>query len=171
MRSKVRREAQRDAKRLLKVDFRSEFAVEPVGIARRLGVEVCETKLDEEILGALFMGPGGALEIVLNRRHSLLRRRLTCALELGHYVHMSATTNEYKRADLYGDFEEIGGQADDVYAREFAACLLMPEDDVKILGDLGMDDLEMSLRFYVPRDAMQERLNDLGLRASVREAA
>ena len=30
---------------------------------------------------------------------------------------------------------------------EFAACLLMPQEDVKIFTDLWMDDLEMALRF------------------------
>jgi Zn-dependent peptidase ImmA (M78 family) len=171
MRSKVRKEAEEDAKRLLKVDFRSGFAVEPVGIAKRLGVEVYEARFDEDILGGLFMKPGGDLEIVLNRGHSFLRRRLTCAMELGHYLHMSAKTNEYKRADLYEGSEEIGGETDDEYAREFASCLLMPREDVTILADLRMDDLEMALRFYVPREAMQIRLKALGLLAHALEAA
>jgi hypothetical protein len=61
MRSKVRKEAEKDAKRLLKVDFRSGFAVEPVGIANRLGVEIYEARFDEGILGGLFMKPGGDL--------------------------------------------------------------------------------------------------------------
>jgi hypothetical protein len=62
MRSKVRKEAERDAKRLVEVDFsRSGFAVEPVGIANRLGVEVYEARFDEGILGGLFMKAGGDL--------------------------------------------------------------------------------------------------------------
>jgi Zn-dependent peptidase ImmA (M78 family) len=144
--------------------LRRGIAIEPVGIAERLGVQVVEAKLDQEILGALFMKPDLDPEIVLNRRHSFLRRRLTCALEIGHYVRMSAKVDEYERVDLHDRSEEVGGESDDEYACEFAASLLMPKEDVKVLADLWMDDLEMALRFRVPRDAMRSRLKSLGLR-------
>lgn len=172
MRSKVRKEAEKDAKRLVKADFsRSGFAVEPVGIANRLGVQVREASLDEDVFGGLFLKPGVDPKVVLNRRHSFFRRRLTCALELGHYVRMSATTNAYKRADLTEGSEQIGGESEELYALEFAGSLLMPKEDVKILADLWMDDLEMALRFRVPREAMQIRLRSLGMRAPGRAAA
>lgn len=163
MRTQVRKEAEKDALRLDKATFRESFAVEPAGIARRLGVQVLEVKFEEGTLGALFMKPGADPEILLNRRHSFLRRRLTCALEIGHYVCMSARTHEYKRVDTYDGCEEVGGEADDDYAREFAGSLLMPGEYVKILADLRMDDLEMALRFRVPRDAMQIRLASLDM--------
>lgn len=172
MRSRVKKEAEKDAARLVKVDYgRGGFAVEPVGIANRLGVQVVEAKVDEDILGALFIEPGRDPRIALNRRHSFFRRRFTCALELGHYVRMSASTNEYERADLFDRSEERGGEGDEAFAREFAGSLLMPKEDIKILADLWMDDLEMALRFRVPREVMQIRLEGLGLRAAVKEAA
>jgi len=77
-----------------------------------------EAKVDENILGALFLEPGHDPRIALNRRHSFFRRRLTCALEPGHYVRVSASTNEYERADLFDRSEERGGEADDVFARD-----------------------------------------------------
>jgi Zn-dependent peptidase ImmA (M78 family) len=171
MRSKVRKEAEKDAVRLLKATFRESFAVEPVGIANRLGIQVTEAKLDQDILGALYLKPGVDPRVVLNRRHSFLRRRFTCALELGHYVRMSEVTTEYKRVDLDSGSEEVGGEADDEYARAFAGSLLMPKEEVKMLADLWMDDLEMALRLRVPREAMQTRLRSLGMRTSGREAA
>ena len=68
MRSKVRKEAEKDAARLIKVDYgRTGFAVEPVGIANRLAVQVLEANFDENILGGLFLKPGHDPEIVLNR--------------------------------------------------------------------------------------------------------
>jgi Zn-dependent peptidase ImmA (M78 family) len=164
MRSKIRKTAERDAMRLLRATFRDSIAVEPVGIANRLGIEVREAEFDQDILGALFMKPAADPEIVLNRRHSFLRRRVICALEMGYYVQMSAETDEYKRVDLHDRSEEVGGEADDRYAREFADSLLMPKEDVKVLADLRVDDLEMALRFRVPRDAMRNRLGHLGLR-------
>jgi Zn-dependent peptidase ImmA (M78 family) len=166
MRSKVKKAAEKDALRVLKRSFRDNIAVEPVGIAERLGVQVREAKFDENILGALFLKPGVDPKIVLNRRHSFFRRRVTCALEIGHYVHMSATVDEYKRADLYDGCEEIGGKSNDEYAHEFARSLLIPEEDIKIFADLWMDDLEMAVRFRVPREEMRIRLKNLGLSVS-----
>jgi hypothetical protein len=75
---------------------------------------------------------------------------------------MSTKTDEYERVDLHDGFEQEGGEADDAYAREFAGSLLMPREDIKILSDLQMNDLEMALRFLVPRDAMQVRLTGNG---------
>jgi len=160
----VRKQAEKDAVQLVKLDFdRTGFAVEPVGIADRLGVRVREAEFEEGILGGLFIKPNADPKIVLNRRHSFFRRRVTCALELGHYVHMSAKTNEYKRADLVEGFEQFDGESDGFYANELARSLLMPKEDVKIMADLWMDDLEMAFRFRVPREAMQIRLRSLGV--------
>jgi Zn-dependent peptidase ImmA (M78 family) len=164
MRSKVKKQAEKDAARVLKRSPRNSIAIEPVGVAERLGVQVVEAKFDENILGALFMKPGVDPEIALNRRHSFFRRRVTCALEIGHYVHMSTKADEYKRVDMFGTFEEVGGESNDEYAREFARGLLMPTDDVKVFSDLWMDDLEMAMRFRVPREDMRFRLKGLGLR-------
>ncbi len=164
MRSKVKKRAEKDALGVLSRSFRDSIAVEPVGIAERFGIQVREAKFDEKILGGLFLKPGADPKIVLNRRHSFVRRRLTCALEIAHYVYMSARVNEYKRVDLRDRSDEIGGESDDEYAHEFARSLLMPKEDIKVFVDLWIDDLEMALRFHVPREAMQIRLRDLGLR-------
>jgi Zn-dependent peptidase ImmA (M78 family) len=163
MRSKVRKEADKDALRLRQATFREGSPVDLFGMAERLGIQLCETGLDHDALGALIMKPGADPGIVLNQRHSYLRRRLACALEMGHYVRMSTTTDEYKRIDKRDGFEEVGGRSNDEYAREFAGSLLMPKEDIKILADLEMDDLEMSLRFLVPREAMRNRLASLGV--------
>lgn len=165
MRSKVRKQAEKDALRLVRTSVRDGFAVEPVGIANHLGVQVREAKFDRDIAGALFLKAGVDPKMVVNRRHSFLRRRFTCAFELGHYVRMSAETNEYKRVDLSDRSEQAGGESDDLYAREFAGSLLMPKEDIKVLVDLEMDDLEMALSFLVPRETMQIRLKSLGMPA------
>lgn len=171
MRSKVKKEAEKDAARLVKATFKQGFPVELFGMAERLGIQVRETELNQPALAALFLKPGADPRIVLNRRHSYLRRRMSCALEMGHWVRMSAKTNEYKRIDLRDGFEERGGESSDEYATEFAGSLLMPKEDVKVMADLRMDDLEMALRFLVPRDSMQARLASLGFRSVDLEAA
>jgi Zn-dependent peptidase ImmA (M78 family) len=160
----IGKEAKRDAERLLRVTGNVGVAVEPAGIANRLGVKVLKGNLREESLGGLLITPGEDPEIVLNKDDGLIRRRMTCAYELGHYVLQSAHTNEYARVDLREPKPGSEETREDSYAKEFAACLLMPEELVKTLYEIGMDDLEMAVWLVVSREAMQRRLNDLGLR-------
>jgi Zn-dependent peptidase ImmA (M78 family) len=162
MRSKVREEAERESLRLLRATFRYRTPVESAAIAGDLGIQVLDLALDVNTLGALLMRPGEDPKIVLNERHSILRRRLTCALELGHYVRRSADTSSYRRVDRCATSRE---STEDVFAHEFAACLLMPKLKVEIFAEVGMDDLDMAMRFLVPREAMQIRLKGLGLPA------
>jgi Zn-dependent peptidase ImmA (M78 family) len=171
MKSKVKKQAERDAQRLFLTRLTENFAVDPVAIADRLGVRVSEPELDQDILSAFFMKPGGDPRLLVNRRHSLLRRRYCCALELGHYLWMSARVSEYKRLDLSEGVEEMGGESNDEYARHFASSLLMPRDFVGLFVDLGMDDLEMALKLFVPREEMRTRLLDLDSRRARAAAA
>jgi Zn-dependent peptidase ImmA (M78 family) len=156
-------EAKRDAERLLRITGNLGVAVEPAGIANRLGVQVLQGRFKVEAFGLLRMMPGKDPEIVLERRDGLIRRRMTCAYELGHFVRRSAHTNDYYRLDLRESDSEPSDTTDETYAKEFAACLLMPEEVVKTLAELGMDDLEMAVWLVVSREAIQIRLHDLGL--------
>jgi Zn-dependent peptidase ImmA (M78 family) len=162
---KIKEEAERDAARLLKATMSLDVPVDSAAIASQLGLRVLVMTLKEATLGGLVMKPGDDPRIVVNRRDGYLRQRLTCALELGHYVRRSAVTNQYARVDLRDEPVSADEEPEDLYAHEFAASLLMPSEDVGILRELKMDDLEMALRFMVPREAMQLRLKDLGLRA------
>lgn len=139
--------------------------MEPAGIANRLGVQILEGKFKIEAFGLLRMMPGKDPEIVLDRRDGLIRRRMTCAYELGHFVRRSAHTDDYYRVDLREGDSKTSETPDEAYAKEFAACLLMPEEVVKTLAELGMDDLEMAVWLVVSREAIQVRLYDLGLGA------
>jgi Zn-dependent peptidase ImmA (M78 family) len=156
-------EAKRDAERLLRITGNLGVAVEPAGIANRLGVQVLQGRFKVEAFGLLRMMPGKDPEIVLERRDGLIRRRMTCAYELGHFVRRSAHTNDYYRLDLRESGSEPSDMTDEAYAKEFAACLLMPEEVVRTLAELGMDDLEMAVWLVVSREAIQIRLHDLGL--------
>jgi IrrE N-terminal-like domain len=159
----VRKEAERDAGRLLRARVDGGVAVEPVGIANRLGVEVLDAELEEEKLGGLLMKPGEDPKILLNRRHGFIRQRLTCANELGQYVRRSAQTNRYVRVDRRADLLISPKDLEDVYAAEFGSCLLMPKWIVQAFAEIGLDDLEMALRLFVSREAIQLRLKSLGI--------
>jgi Zn-dependent peptidase ImmA (M78 family) len=162
----VRKEAERDAERLARFNATTGFAVEPVGIANRLGVEVLEAELDEEKLGGLLMEPGEDPKILINRRHGFIRRRHTCAREFGHYVRQSARTSQYARVDRRTDSSFPTTDPEDAYAEEFGACLLMPRWVVQALSEIGLDDLEMAIRLYVSREAIQLRLKRLAIAPS-----
>lgn len=162
--AKIRKEAAEDAARVLKATFRLRVPVDPIAIAQELGVQVLEGELDRDRLGGLVMEPGQEPKIYMNQLDLLIRRRLTCAVELGHYLRRSAETNSYGRVDRRSDHSNGEQDPESVYAEEFAACLLVPDLDVKLMIELGVDDLEMALRFRVPRELVQVRLNDLGLR-------
>jgi Zn-dependent peptidase ImmA (M78 family) len=162
--AKIKREAAEDAARLLKTTFRLRAPVDPIAIAQELGIQVAEGELDRDTLGGLVMKPGEEPEIFMNQLDLLIRRRFTCALELGHYVRSSPAINEYSRVDRRDDRLKSEQDPKAVYAEEFAACLLLPPRDVKVMIELGVDELEMALRFQVSREIVQRRLNALGLR-------
>jgi Zn-dependent peptidase ImmA (M78 family) len=161
--AKIKKEAAEDAARILKATFPLWAPVGAVAIARKLDIQVLEAELDEDKLGVLLMKPGEESKILLNERDGFIRRRLTCALELGHYVRQSAKTNAYGRVDRRSDRSSGTEDPDLIYAEEFAACLLMSESEVRASAELGVDDLEMAIRFQVPREVAQLRLRDLGL--------
>jgi Zn-dependent peptidase ImmA (M78 family) len=168
---KIKKEAEKDAARLREATLRLDVPVDPGALANELGVQALViTMKDEHALGGLLMEPGEDPKIVLNRRDGYLRQRLTCALELGHYLRRSAETNEYERIDRRRPRSAETAGPDEVFAQEFANCLLMPRPDVEIFAELKMDDLQMALHLMVPREAMQMRLRDLGLPAPDLEA-
>jgi Zn-dependent peptidase ImmA (M78 family) len=163
MRSEVKEEAERDAVRILRTVWGEGFPVEPVAIAKELGIRVLEAELDGNTLGALVKEPNEEPTILLNQSDSRNRRRFTCAHELGHYVRRSGELGEYARVDLRDRRSSAGDNPEEIYANEFAACLLMPEEEVRSLFELGLDDIELAFRFRVSREAMKFRLINLGL--------
>ncbi|HEX3608184.1 MAG TPA: ImmA/IrrE family metallo-endopeptidase [Solirubrobacterales bacterium] len=171
MKSQAKREAEKDAAKLLKATWGGAIPVDPVAIARTAGLSVLEAQLDENTLGALVKQPGRDPTILLNETDSENRRRFTCAHELGHFVRRSEEADEYTRVDLRNSLSATGEDPEEVYANEFAACLLMPEDEVRSFAETGMGDLEMAIRFKVSREAMQFRLKNLGLMTAASQPA
>jgi Zn-dependent peptidase ImmA (M78 family) len=164
----VREEAEREAERLLRITANVGVPVEPAGIADRLGVRVREGELKDEIFGGLLIEPGEDPKILLNQRHGLIRRRLTCAHEIGHYIRQSAEVKRYVHIDRQGSPSISPEDPEGIFADEFGACLLMPAVVVQALMEIGMDELEMALWFVVSREAMQLRLTSLDLRVADR---
>jgi Zn-dependent peptidase ImmA (M78 family) len=163
MTSEIKIEAARDADKLLKAVWGAGIPVDPVAIARAAGLRVLDAQLDGNTLGALIKQPGQDPTILINESDSENRKRFTCAHELGHFVRRSEEADEYETIDLRNALSATGLDQEEVYANEFAACLLMPEVDVRRFMAMGLDDLEMAIRFRVSREALQFRMANLFL--------
>ncbi|HMH47759.1 MAG TPA: ImmA/IrrE family metallo-endopeptidase [Solirubrobacteraceae bacterium] len=164
MTSEIKKEACSDANKLLDEVWRNGIPVDPVVVARLAGLRVLEdASLDSNILGALIKEPHQEPLIMLNANDHPNRRRFTCAHEIGHFVRRGATLEPYTTIDFRDASSTRGEDDEEIYANEFAACLLMPDEDVKRFVEEGLGDLEMSIRFGVSREAMNFRLSNLGL--------
>jgi len=164
MTSEIKKEASRDANKLLNEVWRAGIPVDPVQVARAAGLCVLEdASLASNILGALIKEPDSEPLIMLNANDPPNRRRFTCAHEIGHFVRRGATMQPYATIDFRDGSSATGQDDEEIYANEFAACLLMPQDDVERFASEGLGDLEMSIRFGVSREAMNFRLKNLGL--------
>lgn len=173
------RTAARDAEQLLRrvwgVPGQPGFwlPVDPIRIARELGIDVYTNRLGNNVAAVLAKEPGEDPVIVLNATDSRNRQRFSCAHELGHYVRRTNQaafdpvrfdTNDYEYTDYRSSLSSTGEDVEEVYANGFAACLLMPEEEVrKRHGDASPIDL--ALTFDVSQDAMQIRLSTLRLRS------
>ena len=109
-----------------------KFPVDPVWIARQLGIDVIETKLPDEVSGAIVKDIGKDPIIALCHTDSNNRKRFTCAHELGHYAfRVDNNQDEYEYVDLRNRDSSNGTDPEEIFANQFAACLLMPEEEVR----------------------------------------
>jgi Zn-dependent peptidase ImmA (M78 family) len=138
--------------------------IDPVRIARTLGIRVVNAELDPDVSGALVKERQKDPVIFLNATDSPNRQRFTAAHELGHFVKRSDDPDQYEYIDRRDALATTGRDPEEIYANQFAAALLMPEKDVRSLAELKLTDVQMALRFDVSLEAMQYRLQNLGLR-------
>ncbi len=138
------------------------FPVDPVYLAKQLGINVVKADLPEEVSGALLKERGKDPVIYLHSSDSDVRKRFTCAHELGHY-YLRLGEDTYESVDLRDKtLSAAGNNSDEVFANNFAASLLMPEDEVKKRASLSK--LELVKFFGVSGEAMKWRLKNLGVK-------
>ncbi|WP_445337233.1 ImmA/IrrE family metallo-endopeptidase [Clavibacter sp. CFBP 8614] len=140
--------------------------VDPVRIARALGINVYAAKLENSLSGMIAkLHADPDIDIYLNSEHAPVRQRFTCAHELGHYFAMRESGDLEKKQFVHkrDNRAACGTYAEEIYANKFAAELLMPEREVRRLHKMGLDDIGLSHRFDVSVDAMTYRLKNLYL--------
>lgn len=142
-----------------------KFPVDPVTIARNVGVEVLETQLPSDVSGALIKEAGTDPQIILEATDHSNRKRFSCAHELGHYASRVESDDEdrqYNYVDFRNGNSSTGQNQEEVFANKFAACLLMPENDVKSRANKSTH-AELAAYFGVSNEAMKYRLRTLNL--------
>jgi len=156
---------QREADKILRAYWGDAgFPVDPVAIAREMGVFVFNADIPGDVSGLLRKHPGQAAEIYIDVDDPVVRRRFTCAHELGHYVsHADKDETELSFVDYRGDLASQGTNSEEVFANNFAANLLMPRQKVHELHRGGWSRPEMASFFHVSLEAMKHRMTSLGL--------
>jgi hypothetical protein len=161
----------RDAWELLKRVWMTDgpssikLPVDPVVLSRKLGVGVfTDDELPPEVAGVLRKAAGYEdPKIVLNPLDVRQRRRFTCARALGRF----SRNIELGRDDAW---EFVEGRdaiaahvsdAEESYATEFAAELLMPRKALREVVDMR-SVAALAAFFGVPGDVMSFRLDQIG---------
>lgn len=130
--------------------------VDVFAIVRSRGILMYEMPLQDSLLSGVFRWVRNVPTILLNRRHSWVRRRFTAAHELYHYL------NDMPTPDVaYLMLRRGHVSAAERAANRFAAALLMPPDMVLDMHRQGRTMDEMCVAFGVSKQAMQRRFEEL----------
>ena len=162
------RNPERDAQDVLEaVWIRDEdgivVPVNPIAIAKDLGIQVFVAELEDDVSGMLVKEPDSAAAIYLNRQNSDTRQRFTCAHEIGHSLRRAAVgDDDWSYVDLRSPLSSTGEDGEERYANRFAASLLMPRTEVTRLAERHGPAM-LAYRFGVSSEAMSFRLNTLRL--------
>lgn len=161
----IKTRATNDARALREATLGGPFVpVDPVVIAKRLGLDVLLADLPDNVSGALIKMAGHDPAIFLNRMDAPNRQRFTCAHELGHYVsRVNSDGQEYEYVDMRSELAAAGTDSEEIYANAFAAELLMPEEVVRGMIKEGMPRAVIAANLQVSDDAIRIRMRTLGL--------
>ena len=153
--SEILREARDTSQLVLDHHWDRGIPVDPVKIARSLGLSVFSAQLDTDTL-AMVIGSENSTDIYINDSLPPVRYRFSCIHELGHYVYcggyLPPGTGYVDRRSGSGEMN-LG----EIYANEFASSILMPERDFREYVDGGSSMVEVAARFQVPLDAARKR--------------
>jgi len=163
----------REAENKAKAARRGYAGILPVPleqIAKREGIKIELTPLDDDLSGMSFIKNGVAV-IVLNLNHHPNRRRFTLAHEIGHHLmHVSYLTNNVHVDKSVLNRDNVSSQAVDlkeIEANAFAAELLMPEIELRKYQHVDFNDdaflYALAKKLKVSVTALTYRLTNLGM--------
>ncbi|KIU03875.1 hypothetical protein SZ60_03180 [Frigoribacterium sp. MEB024] len=139
----------------------NSYPVDPILIANRVGVETFSAQLGNDVFGMLVKPAGsGRPQIFLDADQPANRFRFTAAHELGHYVDRSSRLDgDMAYIDKRSDNDR--GNAEEIWANEFAGNLLMPRAIIQQLESEGLSQFQIADQLGVSFDALKYRLRML----------
>ncbi len=141
-----------------------KFPIDPVSIAKKMGIGVATMFLPDKISSALIKEKGSPPVIVLSQNDSLNQWRFNCARELGRYVYKNINHLDCDEYLNYGaNVPPNSSSEEDAFIYLFAENLLMPDEAVKEAYETKAVFL-LPQHFGVLDDAMNSRLKTLKLR-------
>lgn len=98
--------------------------------------------------------------MTVNSRHPDVRQRYTLGHELGHYLNHRSSVKSFEDTVFFRSSQKSSME---YMADQFAARLLMPENDINLMVNNGIRTVkEMAAKFGVSLEAMKYRLEQLG---------
>lgn len=158
-------DAERLANKLLRDfwvhDNQIRYPIDPYWIATKKGLMVSDVvDMNLSISGRIEIKSGQGF-IFINKKHSITRKRFTCAHELGHYIDYeeNGLLNEgFDHVDYRNHVSKIGSGVNEVFANQFAANLLMPTQHfIEAYDQLKGDGLSITNWFNVSPEAFNFR--------------
>jgi Zn-dependent peptidase ImmA (M78 family) len=148
------------AEELLAEHWDGEYPVDPVDLARSLGIDVKSAQFkDPSTSGAIIASNQNDVSIYFAEEDPFPRQIFTVAHELGHFHERQAAKDDEfsfveKRHPSRYDLHEF-------YADEFAGNLLMPSEPFCALWDSGARVAELAEYFGVSAPAVRKRVERL----------
>lgn len=147
-----------------------ELPISPFHIAEKMGLQVKPVTVKSNVAGGLLKKENSPPIIFFNGDDAINRRRFTVAHEIGHYYRHFTEQYEFEYMDYRDQMSSKGNDPEEIFANQFAANLLMPENHVKAQfavlkssGSLKAKLLGLANLFEVSVDAMSIRVKSLGL--------
>ena len=166
-----REDIEKRAKEILRDHNLLDIPVDPLTIAKALGIKVMNAKFSESDRSGAIAKRGGITSIFLDSDDSPARKRFSIAHEIGHYMLHMQTADDIEIVDKKDNFRSIPVESSEWTdekrmeweANIFAAALLMDEDLIREEWLKSKDLLKMAWRFQVSQSAIAIRLTSLGL--------
>jgi Zn-dependent peptidase ImmA (M78 family) len=154
----------RTASDVLEAHWDGSLPVEPIAIAKAMGIEVSATgPFDGSNVNESghYMNRNGRPLITYNWADAPVRQRFTIAHEIGHHVHGDLDAPR----DTSEQFSARSRDPREIAANRFAAAMLMPAALVKhmVLEQRVTDLSKLAKTFGVSTAAMEFRLKAIGL--------
>lgn len=159
----VWRDAREQARQVLDDLWDQTLPVDIIAISRAAGVTPYQRDLPGSMSGMLIKRRGEDARSYIARTDPEVRKRFTCAHELGHYrERQMAGDAEYGFEDSFVDTREGIRRPDyfphEFFADEFAGAVLMPETMILKYKHEGMPVERMAEVFGVSVSAVRRRL-------------